>query len=233
MLRSSIAVIEDYCNAALQRCASGSLLIELLHQIKAGLIAFHIRQKRSYKPSFVRSELELSITAFPNNTIFLEMYRENEARFRIDDRVRSVLRSSLLTNGQSPAVLWNFTIDQELFRYGSHSSGSTKESVRSTFSRALLTTGSPMRHSTALWTRWFDFELQAAQNETTEKRSLHNLKDVFLSGLHNLPWSRDWVLRGLEVFDRDDGMGWTARDLRQLYNVLMERELRVRTEDFE
>ena len=90
-----------------------------------------------------------------------------------------------------------------------------------------------MSFSRALWTRLFDFELQAAQNETTEKRSLHNLKDVFLSGLHNLPWSRDWVLRGLEVFDRDDGMGWTARDLRQLYNVLMERELRVRTEDFE
>lgn len=141
-------------------------------------------------------------------------------------------------------VAWTFAIDQELHRYTSQSSGSTAESVRATFNRALLTTGSPVRHSKTLWMKWFWFEMQAASTEASEKRAtrrrataeqqpLQKLKQVYLSGLHYLPWFKDWVLLGLQAFDRDDDSGWSTGDLRRLYNVLVERELRIRVEGLE
>jgi hypothetical protein len=243
-LQASVDTIQAQCNVVLQRSTNSHVLLELLHQAKACIIAHHIRQKRPYKPAFVRLELESSIALFPNNTIFLEMYRENEARFRLDDRVRSILKTQVLINNQLPLVAWSFAIGQELLRFRNQSSGSTAESVRATFSRALLATGSPVRHSVTLWTKWFQFEEQMVYKETTESHSmrkrsttdlpsLKKLKQVLLSGLKILPWSKDWILRGMRAFERDDGLGWDMNDLRRLHNVLTERELRVRVEGLE
>ncbi|CAD0086128.1 unnamed protein product [Aureobasidium mustum] len=243
-LQASVRAVNEQCNAAKQKFTNQNVLVEMLHQVKAGIIAYHVRQKRPYRPAFVRFELEASIVNFPDNTIFLEMYRDNEARFRLDDRVRSILKTQVLTRGQSPLVTWTFAINQETLRYKSQSSGSTAESVRSTFKRALLTAASPVRYSQMLWAMWFHFEKHIATEETAEKsvtgkRSLieqntyEKLKEVFLSGLHHLPWSKDWILLGLETFDRDDGRGWSTPELKNLCNVLIERELRIRVDDIE
>ncbi|KAI4740633.1 DUF1740-domain-containing protein [Aureobasidium sp. EXF-12298] len=223
-LQASVESVHEQCNAAQQRLSNDHALIEMLHQVKAAIIAYHIRQRQPYRPAFVRFELETSIARFPDNTIFLEMYRDNEVRFRLDDRVRSILKTQVLTHGQSPLVTWSFTINQELLRYKSQSSGSTAESL--------------------LWVMWFRFEKQAAQAEATKrfavgKRSVternlfDKLKHVFLSGLHHLPWSKNWVLLGLETFDRDDELRWSTQDLKRLYDVLVERELRIRVDGVE
>lgn len=243
-LQTSVDAVNEQCDAVKQKFANQHVLVEMLHQVKAGIIAYHIRQKRSYRPAFVRFELETSIAHFPNNTIFLEMYRDNEVRFRLEDRVRSILKTQVLTHEQSPLVTWSFAIDQELLRYASQSSGSTAESVRSTFSRALMTVGSPVRYSRMLWVMWFHFEKRIAMEETrmksmrskksiAEQNPYEKLKQVFLSGLHHLPWSKDWILLGLETFDRDNGMGWVTPDLKRLCNVLIERELRIRVDGLE
>ncbi|KAG9837599.1 DUF1740-domain-containing protein, partial [Aureobasidium melanogenum] len=243
-LQASVDAVNEQCNAAKKKFANQHVLIEMLHQVKAGIIAYHIRQKRAYRPAFVRFELETSIAHFPDNTIFLEMYRDNEVRFRLDDRVRSILKTQVLTHGQSPLVTWTFAINQELLRYESQSSGSTAESVRSTFNRALTTIASPVRYSQMLWVMWFHFEKRIAMEEAAKKSVIgkrrlveqnlyEKLKQVFLSGLHHLPWSKDWILLGLETFDRDDEMGWGTLELKRLCNVLIERELRIRADNIE
>jgi hypothetical protein len=243
-LQASVDSVHERCNVAQQRPSKDHALIEMLHQVKAGIIAYHIQQRRPYRPAFVRFELETSIAHFPDNTIFLEMYRDNEARFRLDDRVRSILKAQVLTQRQSPLVTWTFAVNQELLRYKSQSSGSTAESVRSTFNRALMTVGSPVRYSQMLWMMWFRFEKQLAQEEAARRltvgtRSIagqnffEKLKHVFLSGLHHLPWSKGWILLGLETFDGDDGLHWSTQDLKRLYNVLVERELRIRVDGVE
>lgn len=243
-LQASVQSVHEQCNAAQQRFSHDHVLIEMLHQVKASVMAYHIRQRRPYRPAFVRFELETSIARFPDNTIFLEMYRENEARFRLDDRVRSILKTQVLTHSQSPLVTWSFSISQELLRFQSQSSGSTAESVRSTFNRALMTVGSPVRYSQTLWAIWFQFERQLAHAEAKKqsiagKRSVlerdpyEKLKHVFLSGLHHLPWSKNWVLMGLEAFDRDDEFRWSTQDLKRLCSVLIERELRIRVDGVE
>ncbi|KAG9679657.1 DUF1740-domain-containing protein, partial [Aureobasidium melanogenum] len=243
-LQASVDAVNERCNAAKQKCADQCVLIEMLHQVKAGIIAYHIRQKRAYRPAFVRFELETSIAHFPDNTIFLEMYRDNEVRFRLDDRVRSMLKTQVLTRGQSPLVAWTFAINQELLRCESQSFGSTAESVRSTFKKALMTVGSPVRYSKMLWMMWFHFEKRRAVEEAAKKSVIgkrriveqnpyEKLKQVLLSGLHHLPWSKHWILLGLETFDRDDGLGWGTSDLKRLCNVLIEREFRIRVDGIE
>ncbi|KAK6007242.1 hypothetical protein QM012_006250 [Aureobasidium pullulans] len=243
-LQASIDAVNEQCNAAKQKLANQDVLVEMLHQVKAGIIAHHIRQKRPYRPAFVRFELETSIALFPDNTIFLEMYRDNEVRFRLDDRVRSILKTQVLVRDQSPLVTWTFAINQELLRYACQSSGSTAESVRSTFDRALMTHGSPVKYAQLLWVMWFRFEERiaigaAARNSVMGKNCVvgkdryQRLNQVYLSGLHHLPWSKKWILLGLETFDRDDGLGWSTSELKRLCNVLIERELRIRANGIE
>ncbi|KAI4850759.1 DUF1740-domain-containing protein [Aureobasidium sp. EXF-8846] len=86
-LQASVDSVHERCSVAQQRLSKDHVLIEMLHQIKAGTIAYHVHRRRPYRPAFVRFELETSIAHFPDNTIFLEMYRDNEARFRLDDRL--------------------------------------------------------------------------------------------------------------------------------------------------
>lgn len=241
-VQAAVNVIHEHCALVSKTEPPNNLALELLHQAKAGILAYHIHQRHPYKPAFIRSELEASIIAFPNNTIFLDLYRENEQRFRIDDRVRSILKDEVIAKGRSPMIGWSFAIDQEISRYISQASGSTAESVRSTFTRALLSTGSVVRHSKTLWTKWFEFEKHAlakpvavgnGQGKRDGQHASKKLRDVFLNGLHHLPWAKGWILQGLQTFDDQDSYKWGTSELKSLFNVLIERELRIRVEGLE
>ncbi|KAH0357101.1 hypothetical protein KCU81_g637, partial [Aureobasidium melanogenum] len=107
-----------------------------------------------------------------------------------------------------------------------------------------MTVGSPVRYSKMLWMMWFHFEKRRAVEEAAKKSVIgkrriveqnpyEKLKQVLLSGLHHLPWSKHWILLGLETFDRDDGLGWGTSDLKRLCNVLIEREFRIRVDGIE
>lgn len=243
-LSAGVTVIDQHCALLLdfQGTYTNKLLLELLHQAKAHLIEYHIQQKRAYKPAFVRSQLEASIRLFPSNTMFLSLYKENEARFRIDDRVRTVLRDANLVDPKFLSVRVSFDVDQEIARFASQSSGSTAESVRATFAKALLATGSPLRHCRTLWNRWVRFEKEVVRrymmidpglDTRGGKLAARKWKEVFLGGLHSLPWAKDWILDGLQWFDGNKSFCWSTGDLKALYNVLHERELRVRVEGLE
>jgi len=205
-------------------------------------MAYHIRDRRPYKPSMIRSELESSIRAFPNNTIFLALHAETEARHRIDDRIRGVMRDSVLYTDQSTVIGWVFALTQEIARYQTQTSGSTAQAVRSTFQRALMGLESPSAHSVVIWEMYFDFEESQIEKEGKGTDSISKkqkdtcfarLRQVFLDGLRYLPFSKSWILRGLRFFDRDDGYGWSRRDLKSVWNVLLERDMRIRVEGFE
>lgn len=242
-LTAAIGVVHEHI-IAVQDAGPGpnDLTVELLHQAKANLFGHHIKQQRSYKPAFIRSELETSIKLFPNNTMFLRLYAQNEARFRIDDRVRAVLRDDIAADRRSALVRFSFEVDQEMSRCRNQASGSTIESVRATFARALLANGSPVRHSKALWVRWLLLEEEVVQTYMadpsglkgrTGQQAVQKWRDVFLGGLHRLPWVKEWILMGLECFDGERSYAWSTRELKGLYNVLQERELRVRIEGLE
>ncbi|KAK5129472.1 hypothetical protein LTR08_003232 [Meristemomyces frigidus] len=210
---------------------------ELLRQAQAGLFQNHIDCHRSHKPALVREEAAQSIRHFPQNSVFLDLYAKVQIHFQVEDRIRGSLRSETLRSSDATIISWSYAIVEELRRCSAEASGTTEHSVRSIFARALLEPGSTVTHSLALWTMWLRFEhpqrydlIQPPKvlTEVQREQALQRAKQVFLDGLRHLPWSKAWVIMGMQAFARDGGMH--PKELRQLYDVLAERELRVRVE---
>ncbi|GFG21135.1 protein NRDE2 homolog [Aspergillus udagawae] len=228
---------------------------ELLHQARARLIYYHVRTSSLYKPSQIRSLLTESISLFPHNTIFLSLFAWNESRFRIEERVREVVRDvtsetkqrtshDRTTAQQIPITSHLFSVYTELVRpvYA----GSTLHSVRAAFEKAIgdpahlphtgaLTNGASSSTSTArssltLWKLYILFELS--------RHEINRAKEVFYRAIRACPWSKELVMLAFthlraDVFrdrykdspKKGEGMGFD--ELRRVYNVLVEKELRI------
>ncbi len=108
---------------------------EMNHQARSQLLAYHMSHTRLFKPAMARQELSESISLFPNNTMFLTAYAANEIRFRIDDRVRTLVRDVVVKENRDTVVGWAFAIWQE--RKRGSDMGATSHSVRATYGRAV------------------------------------------------------------------------------------------------
>ena len=210
---------------------------ELLLQAQAGLCRTHVKRHSPHKPALVREEAEHCMRRYPRNSVFWELYTIVQPHFQVEDRIRASLRYQLLGSVDASIISWSYAVVEEIRRCRADASGSTDHSVRSIFTNALLGTGSTVSHSLTLWTMWLRFEHPQNNDEMqpprshTEVRKQHALqraKSVFLDGLRYLPWSKAWVVIGLQAFARDGGMH--SRELRPLYDVLAERDLRVRVQ---
>ena len=191
-----------------QECTSAN---EALQQAKASLLKHHIEAGRPYKPSIVRSSTAEGIALFPNNTILLSLYAWNERRFRIDDRVRSIMRDTMRRTGDRSIISHLFAVSTELKR--PVSSGSTAHSGRAAFERALESQVG--KASAALWTRYFYFELRQGDKE--------RIKNVFYRGMRALPWLKAFYMLAFEHM-RDI---LSFNELKKIYEVMVEKELRI------
>lgn len=234
-----------------------SFTIESLHQSRAKLLYHHVRKGGAYKPSYIRAVLTESITLHPHNTIFLSLFAWNESRNRIEERVRGVIRdvtattatqnqtSNILTT-QVPVTSHLFSIYTELNRpvYA----GSTLHSVRAAFEKAIAdpnpgpsdtdrantetsTSNTSARSNLSLWKLYILFELS--------RGNIHRAKDIFYRAVRACPWSKELLMLAFAHLradiikqrygDKDakaeEGMGF--EELRRVYNVLVEKELRV------
>jgi hypothetical protein len=118
-----------------KRGLGGCIAQELLHQGKARLLYLHTTVSRSFKPSILRDEFAQSVRAFPRNTIFLSLFLWNEARSRIDDRVRSIMTDVVLKERQDTIIGWVFSIWTEL--KSAPGAGYNANTVRAAFERAV------------------------------------------------------------------------------------------------
>ncbi|KAI9785394.1 MAG: hypothetical protein M1835_003344 [Candelina submexicana] len=189
--------------------------LEQTHLARAKLLHYHATHVRNYRPALLREKLSESIALFPNNTIFLSLFAANETYSRLDDRVRSILNTVLLKSDEQTSITaWFFYIQTELRR--SVHLGSTTHSVRAVFERAVATeTG---RCSASLWKFYLLFCLK--RENDGGKRA----KEVFYRGMRNVPWAKRFIMlafgTGLRAI-----MGF--EELRKVWNVLGEKELRV------
>ncbi|KAL5333947.1 NRDE-2, necessary for RNA interference-domain-containing protein [Aspergillus crustosus] len=231
-----------------------SYTTELLHQARARLLYHHLRTSTLYKPSQIRTILTESITSFPHNTITLSLFAWNESRFRIDDRVRDTMRAITTSSTSSqtdtnntpiPITTHLFSIYTELTR--PTYAGSTAHSARAAFEKALsnnnnnttnpsqppATNPSASHSSIALWKLYILFELS--------RSDITRAKSVFYRAMRACPWSKD-ILMLVFTHLRDDvvrekysnqgqtggvGQGMDFHELRHVYNVLVEKELRI------
>ncbi|EAW06963.1 uncharacterized protein ACLA_086620 [Aspergillus clavatus NRRL 1] len=231
-----------------------SFTTELLHQARARLVYYHVHTSSLYKPSHIRTLLSESISLFPHNTIFLSLFAWNESRFRIEERVRDVVRdvtsetkhridpnNTITTTQQVPITTHLFSIYTEISR--PVFAGSTLHSARAAFEKAIgaTTPASPAhssntasaRSSLTLWKLYILFEL--SRNEVARA------KDVFYRAVRACPWSKELVMLAFTHLRADvvraqsesgtastkSAEGMDFDELRRVYNVLVEKELRI------
>ncbi|KAF2677662.1 DUF1740-domain-containing protein [Lentithecium fluviatile CBS 122367] len=212
---------------------------ELHAQSIAQLLTYHATHARIVKPSLLRLALEPLIAMFPNNTILLSLYSANETRFSIDDRVRAIMHQSVLSETKERKVAgWAFAIHFETLR--GEIAGSTSHSIRALFKKAEDDVGA---HCPALWKHHVMFELEEARMERAKRPSkkpkrdgkkrkdesrveeaYRRVKETLFKGMTQLPWCKDYMMMAFthlgEEFLSDE-------DLRKVYNVMVEKELRL------
>ena len=204
---------------AFSRLPSHGASQERLHQCFAHLIYNHTMRTNQFKPSEIRSYLADSIATFPHNTIFLSMYASNEARFHIEDRVRSVVRDVLSTASSKSSdkdnlIPYFFAIHIELAR-GVHF-GSNTNAIRGAFERAVENDAAA--HCPGLWKMYFMFE--------HFRGNMHEAKSVFYRSIRACPWVKDLYLLAFEHLKGGE-KGMSETELMGLYDLMNEKELRL------
>lgn len=177
----------------------------------AALLWRHSRSSSAYKPAALRSVLDAGLQVFPQNTILLSYYLANEARMRIDNRVRRMLQEVVLTDKNATFVGWIFALYTELHLVkGSYN----VNLVRDLFERAVSSLKA--QHSPALWSLYIDFE---------RRHDIERVKGVYYRALRSCPWYKDLYLAAFNMRDV-----FTPNELVEVYKVMLEKEIRVRVE---
>ncbi|KAF1811803.1 DUF1740-domain-containing protein [Eremomyces bilateralis CBS 781.70] len=184
---------------------------ELLHQARAQLLASHAIFVKTFKPSALRDAILTSVNLFPSNTDFLTLFAANESKFRMDQRVRALLKTDESGDEEHAFIRSVFAIWTEMNR--GVELGGTKHAIRSAFENALRNDAG--KHSFALWRSYVQYEMELADFERAKK--------VFFRGVTHLPWSKDFMMLAFtELVDH-----LTFRELKRVYGVLEEKELRI------
>jgi len=208
-LTAGLDVFDTELNLLEARAGSLSSAVECLHQYRAQLLAHHIALKHVCKPALIRAALQESIHAFPNNTMFLQLYVETEARFRIDDRVRQVLHDSMPSDKN--VLHWAYVIQNETRR--ADYQGSTSQSIRSTFEAALASRD--CGSSVMLWTFYFHFTLRSGDYQ--------HAKAILYRGLREIPWVKEFAM--LAFIHLRDVLSFD--ELFDIHSTMVDRGLRL------
>ena len=217
------AALASFTNSLRLLPAGTESLQERLHQSRARLMYMHMVSKAMFSPSSIRSALEESISLFPNNTMFLCLFAHLERRFRIEDRIRSTVRSLLKSSdgiksqqsssGSEGSVIPHyFAIDTELRR--SVEVGGGIHATRSTFERAVHSEDG--RRNAGLWKRYFLFECE--QGEKKRARA------IFYRAIAVCPWVKELYLL---AFERLQDM-MSLKELKGVYETMVDRDIRIR-----
>ncbi|KAJ4288530.1 hypothetical protein N0V90_011767 [Kalmusia sp. IMI 367209] len=218
---------------------ANSSAAELHAQYVAQFLTYHAGHAPIVKPSLLRESLEPLVILFPNNTILLSTYAANEARFSVDDRVRSIIHRKIFSNDKDRTIVgWAFAIHYEKLR--GEIAGSTSHSVRALYRKAEDDVGA---HCLSLWKQHVLFEIDEARKERMKrprkkprkdgKKSKEEVraeeadkrvKDTFFGGLTSLPWCKEYMMMAFTHLGEDF---LSREDLRKVYNVMVEKELRL------
>ena len=219
---------------------SQSPAAELHAQYTAIFLTYHTEHAPIVKPALLRETLDPLINVFSDNTVLLSVYAANEARFAIDDRVRSIMYRK--SNEARTLVSWAFAIHHETLR--GEIAGSTAHSIRALYTRAEESVGT---HCPLLWKQHLLFEIAEARREQekgSEKRTRKygkkpskaeirveqaeaRVKETFFRGLTCLPWCKTYMMMAFTHLGQEF---LSPEDLMKVYVLMEEKELRRYTE---
>ncbi|KAJ5296117.1 hypothetical protein PENANT_c021G03591 [Penicillium antarcticum] len=199
---------------------------ELLHQARTRIIYYYVENRTGqFKPAEVRERLLNSLQLWPQNTMFLSLFKWNDARLRLMDRTRDILDIASLAEGSAsqesngsihvhrvPITTHLLSIYTELGRPLVF--GSTAHSIRAAFERAIGDRSIPMG-KTPLKRGLYDLSSSSrAQNNITvwklyiffELFTEHNIpraREIFLRAFRACPWSKELFMIAFEHMRAD------------------------------
>lgn len=201
----ALAVFDNFSKVLITRGGGPDIFQELLLQSMARLLYHHARSG-PFRPALLRDHLTKSLKLFPRNTIFLSFFSWNEFRLRIDDRVRGILRSVVLTEANDNIVSRLFAIRYEMHAGNVHSTlAAFENAVSSPFCKS----------NPGLWRYYVLFCVNS-------KELRRKAREVFFRGMRACPWAKEFIMT---AFTEVGGLG--TEDKVAIYRVLMEKELRV------
>ncbi|KAJ5393180.1 uncharacterized protein N7487_010821 [Penicillium crustosum] len=200
---------------------------ELLHQSRARMLYHYVeKQSGQFRPADVRTLLLDSLEWWPHNTMFLSLFKWNEARLHMSDRTRDIFdvtigakaRAALDLRG--PAPIYRVPVTTHLFSIYAEMGrplmlGSTPHSIRAAFERAIGNAGvvpigrTPTRKSPfelasstsaqsnlTIWRLYILYELYADYN-------VGRAREIYFRALRSCPWSKELYLLAFEHLRAD------------------------------
>lgn len=208
-IQRAMDIIDSFTSEASTRAHSKSVHLERLLQFGAHLLYLHAT-RGLFRPTHLRDQLGKFIKLFPSNTIFLALFSWADTSILINDPVRQLLRTHVLTKANDCLTSRLFAIQHEMHAGSVHS-------VRTAFERAL--DSDACRGNVGLWLSYVRF----CGRHAKELRSSVRAKDVFYRAISACPWSKELAMEAFAtlVHDMDSG------ELRAVFNTIATKGLRV------
>ena len=203
-IASALSVYTEFSQALQDRNQGHSKSHELFLQSATRLLYHHARSG-PFRPALLRQSLTSFLTFFPQNTIFLSLYTFNESRLRIENRVRTILNSTILVPENDTLVSRTFAIDYEIAH-------GTIHAARSAFEHALSSTA--CMGSVSIWKLYIMFCAKHFQSR---------VKDVWYRALRACPWAKDLYITGFANISPL----LEFEELKGTWKVMGEKDLRV------
>ncbi|KAI5783595.1 NRDE-2, necessary for RNA interference-domain-containing protein [Geopyxis carbonaria] len=213
-LDDTLALFPPFLAALRARPSLPPALSELTHLRRARLAHLAATTQKPFRPSTLRTVLDDGLTAFPASTPLLALYAWNEARTKIENR----LRTRLLAPATPAAAL--FAVWAEL-RMRQTPNG---HAVRSLFERAVERWGA----CAVVWRLYAGWEKEQGEGGGGEGGKGKRAAAVWARSVRALPWRRDvalWGLVNLWGAEGHGGLGW--EEVRRTVGIVFnEKELR-------
>ncbi|OQE05499.1 hypothetical protein PENVUL_c024G02515 [Penicillium vulpinum] len=200
---------------------------ELLHQARARMMYYYVeKQSGQFKPAEIRAVLFDSLEWWPHNTMFLSLFKWNDARLRLTDRARDVFDLTIGAKAraegdlQGPTQIHRVPVTTHLFSIYVEMGrpvmlGSTPDSIRAAFERAIgddgivpigrtpvrkspfeLASSTSAQSSLTIWRLYILYELYAEYN-------VGRAREIYFRALRSCPWSKELFLLAFEHLRAD------------------------------
>ncbi|KAF9438864.1 hypothetical protein BGZ76_003889 [Entomortierella beljakovae] len=215
----------------------------------------HNSEGGGFQPRDLRRVIQAGLERFPNCTLLQSLFFWSEAKQRIHGRVRTwvneqIMRSqgAIQTSNRgfvggplaSKAQMWIFGLFYELWSQDPYSSPLARSILESALESSK---SSSYGSSPALWLIYIELELresvrarEASQRNDkskksstpdTEIESSTRVKQLLLRSVNDCPWCKDLYLIAFEPRMRQL---FSLDELDQLYQTMLEKEIRIRHE---
>ncbi|PWW79846.1 DUF1740-domain-containing protein [Tuber magnatum] len=212
---ASLPIYTDFLSELDRRglCGPNSAVHERCLMTEARLLYYHSSASRLFKIKTMRDFLSDSLQLFPNNSVFLELFAWNEAKTKIENRVRTLMRDVVLKEGTETILGYGFAIWTEM-RMISAGGRYNPHTVRALLEQAVE--ANRTKYNFTLWVIYVEFEIR--------EKELTRAKEVLFRGIRNCPWSKDLLLL---AFQRLRTV-MSYEEMRKLLSIVSsEKELRV------